>query len=462
MKVLLSSRYFLYPSCNGASQLSRRMAAALSSIGHEVRVVCLRPDSDSLNPGGKEEPVRESIQDGIHVTSFAPFEPPFCDERPLAEFRPDFLRAQWAARVLNKWVPDVVHVTASSGLHDLLHEAIKFRIPVIATLLDFSLICPSMFLLKGNGQLCEGNPNHWKCRQCLKYGTSSLSRIACLSSTSALGRFLLNNIYGKSRSARFDFHRAIKESLFDNKQLRDNISRFIAPAPVARIFFESHGVPSEKIVDLVYSLPEEKLKKSPREPLPSGKGRGVRIGFIGRPSREKGFHIALDAFLRLNGSGEPLPELWLAGNGMTSDKVAEYSPNSSKTRELINQGIIKLFNSLNEQDLTNLMANIDVCLIPSICYECTPLVLLEVLAQGTPCIGSDTDGIRHLIIEGKSGRVFSIGNAKALALILHNLIKNPKQMAEWGKNLPSIQDDMTYAQKLTRIYENTITSCHNL
>ena len=420
----------------------------------KLRAVCIA-SLESANLDNPKYPIYKIVQDNIPVYCFPPVEPPYCDGRPLPEFRPDQNRSQWAKTILNEWTPDLLHITACSGFYDLIHEAIDRIVPTVATLLDFELLCPHQFLLKGDGSLCNGNPNPKKCRLCLKFNTSLPSRIACRVASFDLGRFALQAVFGNKRADTFDFHRAIQEVLQEQAWLREYIKCFIAPAPVARRIFEAHGVHPDRIIDLVYSLPYEKLEKSEKESVPPGKERGLRIGFMGRPVWEKGFHIVLKAFLMLDDS-LPTSELWLAGNGVNLSVVAKHSPDPALTRNMIEQGRIKLFDNLNEIELRNIAAKLDVCIIPSISYECTPLVLLEALAQGTPCIGSDTDGIRHMINEGKSGRLFPSGDIKKLANILQELISKPEQLQDWKKQLPNIQNDKDYSLCLTNLYNEII------
>jgi CDP-glycerol glycerophosphotransferase len=62
-----------------------------------------------------------------------------------------------------------------------------------------------------------------------------------------------------------------------------------------------------------------------------------------------------------------------------------------------------------------LLANADVCVMSSD-YEGQPMVLLEALCLGVPCIGSDIPGIRAVLKEGRGHIVAPTEDAFAQAM----------------------------------------------
>lgn len=66
---------------------------------------------------------------------------------------------------------------------------------------------------------------------------------------------------------------------------------------------------------------------------------------------------------------------------------------------------------------------LDVHVLPSR-SEGTPYVLLEAGVYGTPNIGSDIPGIRNLIDDEKTGLLFPVGNAEALADALERILSD--------------------------------------
>ncbi len=59
-------------------------------------------------------------------------------------------------------------------------------------------------------------------------------------------------------------------------------------------------------------------------------------------------------------------------------------------------------------------------------YEGLPTVVLESVALGVPCISADCEsGPREILLDGKGGLLFEIGNADALAKHMETVYKFP-------------------------------------
>jgi glycosyltransferase involved in cell wall biosynthesis len=456
MKILLATQYFLHPSCNGASQLSRRVAKALSDLGHEVRILCLNGILNHKLREQSEFTATEEEQDGLHVYTMPYPLDQFGDGKPLALFRYNALRNRCVNEIIRAWTPDVLSVISLGGMRDAIKIAKNRGIPVTLTTIDFMLICPRMFLLKGDGSLCMGDPSVAKCLPCLKQNESKKSQLATNLVRWNFSRQGMRFLLGKDRFNGLDWGSAISEVIEVQDELRGFIDAFIAPAPIAREMYEKHGVNSQLITDMVYSLPDFKLECSMRDDEGAGKQRNLRIGYIGRPSYEKGFQVILESFIDVNVEGAPQPELWIAGAGLNIEKLMEYSINREEVFRVFKENRIRLFENLDDKKLRDLMAQLDFCVIPSICHECCPLVLLEAIAQKTPCIGSDIGGVRHMIRDRVNGALFPPGDSSALTELISDIVRNPDVLAIWRKNLPSISDDSIYAGRMVEIYQSAI------
>ena len=77
----------------------------------------------------------------------------------------------------------------------------------------------------------------------------------------------------------------------------------------------------------------------------------------------------------------------------------------------------------------------DLFVFPT-CYpnECFPIVLLEAMQQGLPCISTNEGGIPDIIDEGKTGFIVEKRNARQLADRIRYLIEHPESCKEMGEN----------------------------
>jgi len=67
------------------------------------------------------------------------------------------------------------------------------------------------------------------------------------------------------------------------------------------------------------------------------------------------------------------------------------------------------------RDIPEIMAALDVLVLPSIRSEATPQVIPQALAVGTPVVASTVGGISEVVRDGETGRLVSPGDSRALA-----------------------------------------------
>jgi glycosyltransferase involved in cell wall biosynthesis len=97
---------------------------------------------------------------------------------------------------------------------------------------------------------------------------------------------------------------------------------------------------------------------------------------------------------------------------------------------------------------------------PSLWYEAQPLVILEAVANGIPCIVADTSAAREMITDGETGLWFKGGSASDLADTIQRL-KDPALAARLGKTAherywenPQTVD--RHIQNLEMVYETML------
>jgi glycosyltransferase involved in cell wall biosynthesis len=67
------------------------------------------------------------------------------------------------------------------------------------------------------------------------------------------------------------------------------------------------------------------------------------------------------------------------------------------------------------RDIPEVMAALDVLVLPSIRSEAASQVIAQALAVGTPVVATDVGGSGELVREGQTGRLVPAGDAAALA-----------------------------------------------
>lgn len=88
-----------------------------------------------------------------------------------------------------------------------------------------------------------------------------------------------------------------------------------------------------------------------------------------------------------------------------------------------------------------------------------PTVLLEAMALGTPCVGTDVTGIPELIRHQETGLIVSQNNAEALAQALQKMLQNPAlrvKFATEARNLMESEFDInTNAAALSKLFQSS-------
>lgn len=167
------------------------------------------------------------------------------------------------------------------------------------------------------------------------------------------------------------------------------VDLYVALTRFARDRFVEGGLPSARIV----------VKPNFVWPDPgAGAGSGGYALFAGRLSQEKGLETLVGAWKLLGGK----PPLKVAGDGPlagTLTGVAGVEPLGRRSRE----------------DVLGLMQQASFLVFPSVCYEGLPMSILEAFACGLPVIASRLGAMAEVVEDGRTGLLFTPGDAGELA-----------------------------------------------
>ena len=148
-----------------------------------------------------------------------------------------------------------------------------------------------------------------------------------------------------------------------------------------------------------------------------GDGRTLRILCVGRLVAAKGQEVLLAALKTLIERGRPAQAVFVGAGPMRARlerKAAEWGLSQS----------VEFTGALNQDAVRVRYAQADVFVLPSFA-EGIPVVLMEAMAAGIPCVSTHVAGIHELIRTGQDGILVSPSDTEGLADVLDRLHSDP-------------------------------------
>jgi len=320
-------------------------------------------------------------------------------------------------RLIADTKPDIAH--ANNIYHQLSPSILvalkKAGIPTVLTLRDAKLLCANMLFLT-HGRICEKCAGrrfyHAITNKCVKDSYAS-SALCCVEET-------LHRWFG----------------LYER-----NVDLFISPSRFLKGKMVEHG-----------RLPESQIEVLPNFSNTEAVTPDYRPGdyglFLGRLEPLKGVTTLLDACKEVPDFG-----VWLAGRGPMLEEAEQFCRDHGLDR-------VRFLGFQTGEALSRLRKESRFVVLPSICYENCPNVILEAFAAGKPVIASRSGGIPELINEGVDGFLFDTGDAAGLASAMRRLIEDPELASEMGKQgRAKVEEHYSigaYMKSLLGIYERVL------
>lgn len=404
MRIVIGVHHFPPKYRGGAEWRAYRTASALLKAGHEVLVVCI-----------------EKIDDA-HAKPFAFKEEAF-EGVPLQRLAFDLAAApdplQWEYN--NAWVGMHLRDLFGSSNTDVFHlmsgylmtgsaltAARQAGIATVVTLTDFWFLCRRVSMLRTDGTLSTPPIDALRCARCLGEEKRRY-RLAA--------RFVpdIMNRYWKTHGRYVDYFEQ-RWSFLRNCLAETDLA--ICPSKFLRQMYIDSGMVARRMEFLRQghnfgSLQATDLHKSPSASL--------RVGYLGQIAPLKGVQVLVDAVRQL--PGRPF-ELHIHGD---SELHPQYAQTLSETAR--HDPRIVFHGAYGRDQLTAILRELDVIVVPSLWYENSPNVILESFAHATPVIASDFGGMAELVEHGSNGLCFTVGDANALAHQLQRLVDDPGLLA---------------------------------
>lgn len=274
--------------------------------------------------------------------------------------------------------PDVIHVHNFVPIVSpaVFWVANRHKIPVILTLHNFRLVCPSATLFHKNFIYEKSLRSLFPLDAILKgVYRDSIIETAILACAIA-------------------FHHAI--GTWKNK-----VDYYIALTAFAKEKFTTARVP----------LPAEKVLVKANSVQDCGMGTARRRDhflFVGRLVEEKGLRTLLDATLL-----SPF-KLIIIGDGPLQQEVIDHCK--------VNPNVVYL----GPQNKATVISHMKACaalVFPSLWYEGLPLTMIEAFSAGTPVIASNHGAMKELISDGFNGLLFEPGRERDLVRRIEDIMR---------------------------------------
>ncbi|MFT3691067.1 glycosyltransferase family 4 protein [Paenirhodobacter sp.] len=152
---------------------------------------------------------------------------------------------------------------------------------------------------------------------------------------------------------------------------------------------------------------------------------------VGRLVEKKGFHILIEALRMLAAQGRPVRARIIGAGEEEADLRAQIASCGLG-------GSVRLCGPMPQAEVRAAMAGAALLACPCVIGEDgnrdgMPTVLLEAMALGLPCVGSDVTGIPELIRDGENGLVVEQGDAAALAVAMGRLLDDAGLRARFSR-----------------------------
>jgi glycosyltransferase involved in cell wall biosynthesis len=377
---ILHVNKFLYRR-GGAEGYMLDVAELQARAGHEVAFF------------GMDHPDNPPQRFAAHLPAFVQLEPPPPGARKRAAAAARMLWSTSSRRgidaVVRDFRPDVAH------LHNVYHQLspsvlrplAEHGVPVVLTLHDYKLACPSYQLLD-HGRVCQA---------CLggRFHRAALRRCK----DDSLGASLVLAVESAA-------HRALRAW--------EPVRTFISPSRFMAATMTRAGVYPERLRLLDHFVDARPLRAK-AEP-------GGPVLYAGRLAPEKGVDLLVEA-IRLAGAGARLE---VAGEGPERARLEALAAGRAP-------GQVRFHGRLAKDRLFELARSATVVAVPSRWHENQPMVVLEAFACGVPVVVTDLGGLPELVTPARDGAVVPAGDPRALAAALGGLLADPERALAMGR-----------------------------
>jgi 1,2-diacylglycerol 3-alpha-glucosyltransferase len=376
------------PVRNGVTHMVSLLARTLADWGHEPHIFTFAPPGpDTLKMPGRERTVREEsndeVNDGIHV-HHAPALPLLRSGYFLGTHYPS-----WMEERLREM--DILHVH-----HPFISGRLARRLRRVEQPLIFT------------NQTRYDIYGHY------------LHRVVPFVPVEVLSSRLTR------RAARFA--NRCDTVIAPAASMADLLRAWGVVSPIEVIY---NGIELERF-HAAHSSSQNARQNAPTDTEDSN-AAGSLVVYLGRLAPEKNVEMLLDAFA-LAHRAAPTARLLLIGDGPSDAELKQH------VQELGLQAQVQFAGALPYDRVPAALAQADVFASASV-SEVHPLVFIEAMAIGLPCIGTLSPGVRDTVVDGRNGWLTE-PSPESLAVVLIAALQDAGERTRRGEQ--ALQDSRRY------------------
>ncbi len=229
----------------------------------------------------------------------------------------------------------------------------------------------------------------------------------------------------------------------------EEVDHFISPSQFLRDFFVHEGLDPKRITFLDNGFALHPALETGRKPWPES-GAPLQVGYIGTWIPSKGLHLLIEAF---NGLPHNAAELHIHGFFPGYDGYENYE---SQLRESARHPGINFHGAYAPETVHELLAHLDVIVVPSIWWENSPLTIHEAFQSRIPVITANAGGMAEFVPHEKAGLQFEHRNAASLRAALQRILNEPGLLQTLRDGIPAIPCITEHADRLLDLYNKVV------
>jgi glycosyltransferase involved in cell wall biosynthesis/GT2 family glycosyltransferase len=417
----------------GTEIYTYNIALELERRGHRCTVLHRVPAALSVAEGGPPDfSIEEGEFQGLRVLRWTHR----LEHRSLRESYQHDRAEEVFRQVLASEAPDLVHfqhlIHSSAGL---VHVARRAGLATVVHCHDYWGLCARVQLIRPDGQRCDGNQGAG-CFPCVK--DKGLGAIAPLARLSGIAGPMLAGLERELRpgpgpagevARRLEgfgdlmARHAYVTGAYAAADLRISPSRFLRAKYLESGAFEAHGFlfsDNGMRTDHV-----EALAKT-RDP----QGR-LRFGFVGSLVWYKGGEVMVRAMHLLDPARAVL--------NVYGSFDPEGDAHHAELARLAQGAAVEFKGRFDNARLSEVYAEIDVLVVPSIWFENSPITIHEAFLTATPVLASDIGGMAEFVRDGVDGLQFRTGDARDLAHKMQRFLDEPRLVESLSRDFMEVK-----------------------